>query len=542
MPQAVAAVASWVANAGISYGGSTVASQAFTWGVNIAANAAIAYGANALLAPDQRGSAQKVNYNQTMPPRKRVLNRARIDTNDSRMLNESKRNYYQVNAICDAHGALLRFDRYWLHGDEVNVRATDDRVEATDGNPNKYKGNGIWWLTRKGLPTETSYYGEGPWHSGEDLTDLGAGVWSNEHRGDGIASLLLVSAPVEQTSYQNVYPHGHPRPSILPVLGVYDWRLDSTRGGSGACRLTDPSTWVESWNPVLWLAQVEAGPVERDDFVARFERKVAANLACWTQAANDCDETVLGKPRYQLAGWYYDNAGLAEVRKAILNTCDGYLVELSGGALHIQVGRWRAPTLTIPRDHIKALRWRRGNKVESAVNELVVSYMSEEHDWYVVPGTPWRDEADISRRGLKSREFPCPMVPRESQARRLAKIAMGQAMAPAEGTVRTTLFGLNILFAAPPEGGVANRRWIWLQRDRADGGFETVPVEIVGSPRIDMKTLSVEFAVRQAEAAIYDWTSEDETGEAEVPPDPTVGLAFLDFRHPEQTILIPGVL
>lgn len=500
--------------------------------------AALIYALSGAGQPDRQTSANRVTVNQTMPPRKRVINRARIMTDDSRMLHESKRNMYKINAICQAHGSLVRFDRYWLHSDEVTVKVDNDRVEATDGNPNKYNGNGIWWLTRRGLPTETSYYSEGNWHT-EDLSELGAGVWTEDHRGDGIASLLLVCAPVEQTSYRNVYPHGHPVPSILPVMAVYDWRKDSTRGGSGAHRIDDVTTWEESWNVALWWAQVECGPIEREDFVERFERKIDAALDSWTQAANDCDDLYEGLPRYQIAGWYYDDEPLAEIRKKIMATCDGFIMELPGGALHVQVGKYRAPNLTIPRAHITALRWKRGKSIDKAVNELIVSYVSADHDWFVVPGTPWRDEDDISARGRKPKDFACPWVPQHAQAQYLAKIKHGQEMGDGEGTARIDLYGLNVLFAAPPEGEVANRRWINLERETADGSVEIVPVELLSSPPIDIKALSVEFAVRRAVPDAYDRADDD--GGPDVPPDPIPGFGWLNGALAEQGALLQAV-
>lgn len=475
-------------------------------------------GLAALTAPDlPKPAAGKFPFNQTMPPRQRVVNRARMS--GPRMLYEGRKNLYQVLAV--AQGPILRWDGYWLHSDPITIDGSS-KVVPPGPTPAKYRGNGLWIYHRLGAATETSYSGLGPW-GGEDLSDLGADVWTSAHRGDGVASLFMVCAPVEQADLRKVYPFGHPQLSALPVGAVYDWRADSTRGGSGVQRLEDQTTWGESWNPVLWLAHNECGPPERADFVARWERKIEPLLAAWTAAADHCEEQVdlaAGGTvdRYRVAGWHIDPNHKADVRMRILACCDGFLSQAGAGALHIQVGVYRAPTRTIPHGHIKALRWRRGKRSEDALNELPISYMDPDRNWTVVPGEPWRDEADISQRGLRSARFDADWVPGHSQARRLAKISQKRTMADGEGMVRTTLIGLNILFGAPndDEDGVANRRWINLERERADGTIETVAVELKGSPRIDLKSLSVEFDVCRAVPAAYDWNEATEEG---TPPD-----------------------
>ncbi|MBX3480078.1 MAG: hypothetical protein KF842_06735 [Caulobacter sp.] len=515
-------MAEYIANLAVTaaqYLGSNAAVTAVV--ANVAyfgSQALISYGSSALAAPDiPKGGAGASVFNQTQPPRRRLLNRARMG--GPRMLREARKNLYQVMATCQA--PVLRIDAYWLHDDPVTVDGSD-RVVFSGSPANKYKGNGVWILNRLGAATETSYSGEGPWNT-ETLGDLGAGVWTSAHRGDGVCSHLLVCAAVEQNDFRKVYPYGHPMLSTLPVGAVYDWRKDSTRGGSGAHRLDDWSTWEESWNPILWLALTEAGPVEREDFVERFERKVLAQVASWTQAADDCEDQIYTvatgtyEDRYRIAGWYYDINDVADVRKRILATCDGFLMQGGSGSLHVQVGKWRAPTMTLPRAHIKALRWRRLKRADEAINQLVISYLSPQHKWTVVPGEVWEDADDIALRGLKSADFTADWTPSHSQARRLAKILQKRTMADGQGVVQTTLYGLNIPYSEPAEGEAPNRRWVNLERERADGTVETLPVEIIGSPRVDMRALTVEFDIRRADSTAYDWDPPTEEG---APADP----------------------
>lgn len=518
------AIATWVGEAAVSMGfsaatASTLSSVAY-YGAYYGITVGVYAGLAVLAAPDiPRSGAGKQAFNQAMPPRRRLINRSRLG--GPRMLYEGRKNLYQIQAV--AQGPVLRFDEFWFHSDRITVDTDTRKVSPPPGSPPaKYLGNGIWVEERLGAIPETSYAGDGPWN-GEGLSDLGGGtIWGADHRGDGIASLLTVCAPVEQADFRKVYPFGHPQVSALPIGAVYDWTQDDTRGGVGDQRLDDPTTWGESWNPVLWLALVECGPWERPDFVARFERKIAPQLAAWTQAAGDCDELLISSSaaerRYDVAGWYMDSNDVADVRARILASCDGFLMEAGNGSLHVQVGKWREPTFVLPRSHIKALRWRRGRLTEEAVNEYKISYLSPMHDWTVVPGDPWRDEADISARGVKTMDFIAEWVPSHRQCRRLCKIAMGRSRAAARGTIRATLHAMSLFYAAPSEGGVANRRWFSFEREKADGSIVLETVELTASPRIDFRSLTVELEVCSVDPTAYDGLTEEEEG-TEPSPD-----------------------
>jgi hypothetical protein len=73
--------------------------------------------------------------------------------------------------------------------------------------------------------------------------------WTSNHRGRGIchAYVRLVWDP-------DVFTNGRPN-IFFRIKGrkVYDPRKDSTNGGSGAHRFTDPSTWEYSENKALWV-------------------------------------------------------------------------------------------------------------------------------------------------------------------------------------------------------------------------------------------------------------------------------------------------
>lgn len=550
MADPITAIATWVSTTvgnavatGLSYlGVSQTTAMAITSavikGTYVLATVATYAGIAALSRPPiPTGSSGNTPTQQTWASRQRVINRARLS--GPYLLREAKKNYYAV--MHAAQAPILRFDAHYLHDDLVTVDGAG-KVIPPGPEPARYKGHGTWLLTRLGATTETSF-NDGVTRNGETFDDLGAGVWTAAgHRGDGMATVALIATPVEQADFRRVYPNGIPNWSGVPVGAVYDWRKDSTRldvNGdpfTGSHRIDDWTTWEESWNPVLWMAQNESGPPEAPDFVARFERRIGGQLAAWTQAADDCEDAITlnaggTEDRYRIAGWYYDINHPADIRPRILAAFDGFTCEVGDGGLHIQAGVYRAPTFTLPHEHIVGYRWRRGRRGEQVSNELVITWYDPDRKWTVVPGAPWRDAADIATRGVASNAFPAEWVPSHTQARRLAKIAMARLLADGRGTIIADLYGLNLLFAAPTAGTVANRRWFTVQvRDEIDALTDVV-VELVGSPRISLASLTVELDVVVADPAAYDW---DETTEEGLAPDvggdsPTIELGGAPF-------------
>ena len=89
--------------------------------------------------------------------------------------------------------------------------------------------------------------------------------WSSAHKLSGKAAYMLVMG---ENSKRSAYPMGEVKPiHIIRGLRVWDPRLDSTYpGGSGACRLADPTTWVYSANPYLWALKWSLGLWEGPTF------------------------------------------------------------------------------------------------------------------------------------------------------------------------------------------------------------------------------------------------------------------------------------
>jgi hypothetical protein len=104
------------------------------------------------------------------------------------------------------------------------------------------------------------------------------------------------------------------------------------------------------------------------------------------------------------------------------------------------MGRWwlfgplLRPTVTVGPDAIVSYSLDNGVEDESAVNEIVLTSVSAEHNYTTPECEPWRDEADIAARGRVASTTLENHVPSYTQARRLAKRYMARVMAEYRGT------------------------------------------------------------------------------------------------------------
>lgn len=83
-----------------------------------------------------------------------------------------------------------------------------------------------------------------------------SGRWTANHRGAGVAYAIVFSE-----LRKNGDGLTSPAKLLFEVVGapLYDWRKDTTMGGSGVHRWDDQSTWEYSDNPVVEIYNLERG-------------------------------------------------------------------------------------------------------------------------------------------------------------------------------------------------------------------------------------------------------------------------------------------
>lgn len=200
--------------------------------------------------------------------------------------------------------------------------------------------------------------------------------WLNSAVGKGIAKLCL-----QFKLDQNAYKNGKPEvTAIVQGHKVYDPRLDSTNGGSGSQRYTDPATWTFSSNPALCLRDYLTSDIGLDDDHTKIDDALVIT------AANICDE-VVNLPASATQLRYTCNVAL----NAVNNYSDNIeaLASAMLGCCYWSGGKWR----------MFAGAWNASSSFALTENDLVGEYTvqteSDPRDKYnAVRGTYWDSARD----------------------------------------------------------------------------------------------------------------------------------------------------
>lgn len=199
-------------------------------------------------------------------------------------------------------------------------------------------------------------FADGDWNqtADPDLVSKATGTsWSSNNIGRGVC-YLRSTAKYDPELFKNG------RPQIIAVFDgakLYDWRKDSTNGGSGTHRWGINSTYEWSANPAVILYNYMRGLIVNGYKVGGMNVP-AENLPLetWTAAANVCDEFVTKKSgvterRYTANGITNLDGEHASFIRDVLASMAGRLVD-AGGDFKLYAGAAQASVMTITDDDI----------------------------------------------------------------------------------------------------------------------------------------------------------------------------------------------
>jgi hypothetical protein len=489
-------------------------------GASVAGAAALAgasFIAGSVLGPKMPKPDTAVTAIKTaLPPRVRGYGRSRLYGNYDLYVTSSSGVAVDVFSFLDTGGvAIDGVERLYL-GDQQVGTAAGVLAGLSDGS---FGGSAVAVDFRLGHATETAF---------SQLVTLLPGVWTTNHRGDGVVTGMVTWKPVKAKDYQKRYPNGQPALSLVARWQrVFDWR-DVTQS------VNSPATWKWSENAVLHLAHYiltveKARRATNEMFpsgsalTTAWNRYFNPTLAYWTAAANDADvsqglKAGGSEARYRGLVAYKLTDAHKDVKSRLLDCFDGWLAPREDGALIVYSGRYYAPTISIGPDDIVSYSLQNGVEDENAVNDIAVTYLSAAHDYNTVNTDNWTDETDISARSAIRSETFSPDVPSHGQARRLTKRKMIRAMAPKRGTVTTN------------SGGRAARgqRFVNLLLQEGDRVFYTGPAEITSLTR-NLATGGVTFNWIAMTSAVDAWNPTTEEGN---PAPNGTGVTVTDLDVP----------
>ncbi|WP_024900320.1 fibronectin type III domain-containing protein [Brucella rhizosphaerae] len=379
------------------------------------------YLASSMFRPSQP-KPEDVQQQVRQPTAPRLRHYGRVKTSGTWAFAETRDgNFYKVLAL--GQGQFDAIEEHWIDDTRIDLRP-----DGTPVPPSKWRqgtsGSSLLRIeTRLGYTTETAYseiVGKFP-------------EWTNDHRGDGVASLLACQYAIGQEYYLSLFPNGIntnyrvvARTSLVknPVSGTIEW------SDNAAAIIRDFMSHRDGMRLPEGLLNT---PLAQAGWVAAFNR------------ANEAIAIAAGgvEPRYRLWGSYQLNERPADVLGRMLACCDGRLVPTPDGGLTLDVGAWEEPTVILTADAITGFsEVGRGRDVMTSANTIRATFLDPSQDYQSTDADPWADENDVSERGEEAKDVQFNMAPSHSQARRLMKLEWWRANPVWVGTFNTNLMGL----------------------------------------------------------------------------------------------------
>jgi hypothetical protein len=448
-------------------------------GAAIGSAVSIAFFAPAVPPPETVESEIKTS----IPPRVHVTGTRRMY--GASILFETLNDGHAVDIWAFGEGPADGRVAIYLNDDRVTIIGENRVNGMSDG---RYKDSHVRADHNLGLNPETAF---------ARFLFLKPGVWTANHRGDGVVCGWLTKQAVEEKKFLEVYPQG----DNISMSLVLRWALvfDPRDPAQDAY---DESTWAWSDNACLcflWYQLKHRG--------VDYDTKIVPHLAKWIAAINDCDDDQAlaaggTEKRYRADVAFKSTDDPAAVTAEFLKCFDGWYCPDETGALIVYSGRYYEPTVTIGPDQIVSYRHQAFVPDEDRLNDVAIAYFSDLHDYTQVDAEAWRDEADISERGKEVSTQLVVQCRSHTQARRLAKRKMARVNATDRGTITTNFSGRAML----------GQRFIWVTIIEAGATFYDGPAEVIGEPQIDPNTGGVTFDWIAVDPNVDAWNPETEDG------------------------------
>lgn len=207
---------------------------------------------------------------------------------------------------------------------------------------------------------------------------------------------------------------------VLNGIPLYDPRMDSTVGGSGAQRWSNRATWAPTMNPMVMTYNIKRGITLPDGSVWG-GRSAAADLPLsnWFAAMNACDAVITttagSEPAYRAGFEVYLADEPATVEEELLKVCAGNVAEF-GGVWRARVGPPAAPVYAITDEDVLFSEERQQSMfpgLDQTFNGIHATYPEPQSLWETKEAPPrynatW-EATDLSRRLVADLQLPaCP--------------------------------------------------------------------------------------------------------------------------------------
>jgi hypothetical protein len=292
---------------------------------------------------------------------------------------------------------------------------------------------------------------------------------------------------------------------VLSGIPLYDPSKDSTNGGSGPQRYSDPATWggdgdqlpaVQAYNVLRGIRYAGAWLYGLQN-IAGAARLPAAN---WNAQIAKCRATVIGlsgaEPSYRSGGQVNVNSQPANLLETLLTACQGRISE-TGGFYKIHLGAPDSPTFSwADADLLSSEQqiYRPFFSLADSINGIQGSYPDPAQGWETATAPAlYRSDLEVrdgNRRLMANPAFD--FCPYPEQVQRLQKSGLEEAQ-----RARTHVLPMPPAYWVIEPGDVGT--WNSFRNGYIDKLFRVDSV-------IDRPNLDCVFNVTEIDPSDYDWT------------------------------------
>lgn len=373
-----------------------------------------------------------------------------------------------VQASHEIHGYI----QHYLHDEKVTINPTTNFVNA----PTHFGTNYVMIKERLGLDAETAY---------SEIVTAFPTVWTNDHRGDGLASVMFSARTPSQKGFMKVYPNSMPElSSVIAGAKLYDPRTETTA-------FTRNLSLMRLWH----LTQPVGGKMTIDDMY----------LPEWETAADVADEMVLNRdevtePRYHGGFWFRANNDPVDVGRVMDQAAEMVVYERPDGLVGVHAGQFVEPDITLTADDLVEVTLDANSR--DAANVLAVRgrYVRLDLDYNVsdaaIYGNPYIDGDETER----TKTIDNQAIQSHNHVQRLQKLAFIRANAPRVSLVAQYEAAENVPY----------RRFV---RVNYPPKLDNVILEIVETPKLSLRKLTIEITGIIVPEDLYAFDAATEEGE-----------------------------
>lgn len=378
-------------------------------------------------------------------------------------------------------------------------------------------------LSNVGLDAETAY---------SDVVAAFAPAWTNDHRGDGLASIRMWAYTPKDKYYMEIFPNQMPEHSAIGNgMLLYDPRKDSTQpGGSGSHRWWDHNSWEFSTNIALMRLDHLAHPFGGKLGYARMY------MPEWMVAANVADQIVINRIggvelRYHGGMWFRASNDPVEVGRSLDEAGELVVYERNDGLIGVHAGQFVTPDLRLTQDHIFAIEVDKNKRLSSTVLAVRGRYQNPDNHYNTEDAALYGDPYGELDETERTKTFDNVAIQSHNHCQRKQKLTF----------IRANARRVSITANYSDAKNCAYRRFIRVHYPSR--GLVEATIEITSTVSIDLRNMRVTFSGIVVPENLYEFNATIEEGApgASIPPIAGGGVSIpTGFTVSVQTEVVTG--